>query len=41
MKYGIQSIPCLIVLKNGEAVDRSVGFLPGPQIAAWIEGNLG
>ena len=37
MKYGIQSIPCLIVLKNGEAVDRSVGFLPGPQITAWIK----
>ena len=41
MKYGIQSIPCLIVLKNGEAVDQSVGFRPGPQIAAWIEKNLG
>ena len=41
MKYGIQSIPCLIALKSGEAVDRSVGFMPGPQITAWIEKSLG
>ena len=40
MRYGIQSIPCLVVLKNGKAVDQSVGFRPGPQVAAWIEGNL-
>ena len=40
IKYGIQSIPCLIAFKNGEAVDQSVGFLPGPQIAEWIKGKL-
>lgn len=40
-RYGIQSIPCLLVLKNGQAVDQFVGFRPGPQIAAWIEGNIG
>ena len=40
MRYGIQSIPCLLVLKNGKAVDQSVGFRPGPQVEAWIKGNL-
>jgi thioredoxin 1 len=39
-RYGIQSIPCLLILKDGKAVDQSVGFRPGPQITAWIEGNL-
>ena len=28
MKYGVSSIPCLVFLKNGEEVDRSVGFRP-------------
>ena len=39
-KFGISSIPCLVLLKNGQAADQSVGFRPGPQITAWIEGNL-
>ena len=39
-KFGISSIPCLVLLKNGQAVSQSVGFRPGPQIKAWIEGNL-
>ena len=39
-KFGISSIPCLVLLKNGQAVSQSIGFRPGPQIKAWIEGNL-
>ena len=39
-RYGIQSIPCLLVLKDGKAVDQSVGFRPGPQVEAWIKGNI-
>lgn len=39
-RYGIQAIPCLVILKNGKAVDQAVGFRPGPQLAAWIDGNL-
>ena len=38
--FFINSIPCLVLLKNGQTVDQSVGFRPGPQIKAWIEGNL-
>ena len=40
MRYGIQSIPCLLILKEGKAVDQSVGFRPGPQVESWIKGNL-
>jgi len=40
MRYGVQSIPCLVILKEGKAVDQSVGFRPGPQVTAWIEGNV-
>ena len=40
MKYRVNSVPCLVLLKNGELKDQSVGFRPGPQIEAWIESNL-
>ena len=38
--YGVSSIPCLVLLKNGIEADQSIGFRPGPQIKAWIESNL-
>ena len=31
-KYGIMSIPCLIVFENGQEVNRSVGFIPKEEI---------
>ena len=40
VKYGISSVPCLLLLKNGAVADQSIGFRPGAQLAAWIEGNL-
>ena len=40
MKYQVSSVPCLVLLKNGELADQSVGFRPEPQLTAWIEGNL-
>ena len=30
--YGVYSIPCLVVFKNGEEVNRSVGFIPKEDI---------
>ena len=39
-EFSVSSIPCLVLLKNGEAVSQSVGFRPGDQIKAWIEDNL-
>ena len=36
IKYGISSIPCLILFKDGEAVDRSVGFKPKQALAQFV-----
>ena len=40
MQYRVNSVPCLVLLKNGEFTDQSVGFRPEPQLTAWIDGNL-
>ena len=37
MKYGVMSIPTLIVFKNGEEIDRSVGALPKARLQALLE----
>lgn len=39
-EYRVNSVPCLVMMKNGEFVDQSIGFKPEPMITAWIEGNL-
>ena len=36
-KYGITSIPCLILFKNGQEVDRIVGAQGKSQLKNWIE----
>ena len=36
--YNIQSIPTLVVMKNGKIVNQSVGAKPKPQIVAMLEG---
>ena len=35
-KYGIMSIPTLIKFKNGEEVDKNIGFLPKEELIEWI-----
>jgi thioredoxin 1 len=40
MKFGIMSIPALIVFKNGQEVDRMVGAGPKDQIKSLIERHL-
>ena len=39
-EYGIMSVPCLILFKDGVKVDQAVGFQPKEAIAQWIESNL-
>ena len=36
-EYGIYSIPCLVVFKNGEEVSRSVGLKPKESITSMME----
>ncbi len=37
-EFGIVSIPTLIVMKNGEVMNRSVGARPKAQILSMLEG---
>lgn len=39
-KYEVMSIPTLIVFKDGEAVDKVVGFQPKENLAEVIEKHL-
>lgn len=36
-QYGVQSIPTLVVMKNGKEINRVVGFLPKPVLKKQIE----
>ena len=40
-KYGIRSIPSLLVIKNGQVVDQMLGALPKNQIAKTLDKHLG
>jgi thioredoxin 1 len=40
MKYGVMSIPTLILFKNGEPVERIVGFLPKEKLVAKLRPHL-
>lgn len=35
-KYGVQSIPFLVLVRNGTQVATRVGALPKDQLAAWV-----
>ena len=37
MKYGISSIPCLVLFKDGKEVKRSVGLIPREKLEEFIE----
>ena len=39
-QYGVMSIPTLIVFKDGEPVDRIVGFLPKDRLLARLQPSL-
>src|SRR5476651_683962 len=38
-KFGIRSIPCLVLFKDGQEVDRIVGAQGKSQLKTWIEGQ--
>lgn len=37
---GVQSIPLMVLFKNGEPVARKVGAEPKGQLKKWLEGEL-
>lgn len=39
--FGVQSIPTLLVFRRGQLVDRIVGAMPKPQLAAMLERHFG
>jgi len=39
-KYGVQSIPFLLVFKNGEAVAERLSAAPKSALKNWIEGAI-
>jgi thioredoxin 2 len=36
-RYGVQGIPLLVLVRNGEELDRLVGAIPEGQIEAWLK----
>jgi thioredoxin 1 len=41
MKFGVQSIPTLILFKNGEPVERIIGYMPKERLLAKIKPHIG
>ncbi len=39
-KYGVTSIPTLMIFKNGKLVDRVVGAMPKSELQKFIDRNL-
>ena len=39
-KFGVQSIPLMILFKNGEPVAQKLGAAPKSQLKGWLEGVL-
>ncbi len=39
-EYHVSGIPCLILFKGGQAVDRIVGFVPEQQISSMLQKHL-
>jgi thioredoxin 1 len=39
-KYGIMSIPTLMIFKNGELASRQIGAAPKGKLVQWINGAI-
>ena len=39
-KFGVRSIPTLMIFKDGEVADMKVGALPKTALSSWISGNV-
>jgi thioredoxin 1 len=41
MRYGVQSIPTMMFVRNGQVADRWVGAMPEPAIRSRVMGLMG
>lgn len=41
VRYGVRSIPTLIMFKNGEPMAMQVGAAPKSRLSNWIKGAMG
>jgi thioredoxin 2 len=39
-RFGAQSIPLLLLLRDGREIDRLVGAVPWPRLSEWLEPHL-
>jgi len=39
-QFGISSVPTLVLMKNGRAVQSSMGFMPKRQLQDWLDAAL-
>lgn len=39
-EFGISSIPCVIIFKNGKEVDRMLGFVPKQNVVDFINKSI-
>ena len=37
---GITNIPALLFLKDGKVAGKNVGFMPKPELVAWVKGCM-
>lgn len=40
VKFGISSIPALLLFKDGVVVDQAVGYMAAPQLEAFLKKNI-
>ncbi len=39
-KYGVRSIPTLLIFKGGEVVAQTVGALPKTELTKWVDSSI-
>jgi thioredoxin 2 len=39
-RFGVQSIPTLLLLRDGKVAARQVGAAPAPQLRSWVDQAL-
>jgi len=38
-EYSVMSIPTLILFKDGNMIEKNIGFMPEEQLVKWIQNN--